>query len=259
MVTVGVSGVSQSRSVNSVLIVQARMTSTRLPGKVLMDLVGRPMLERQLGRLARCAEVDEIVLAVTTNASDAPLVELARRLGLRWYRGSEDDVLARYLGAAREAHAELVVRVTSDDPLIDATETDAVVAALRERRATCDYASNNLEPHLPVGLDTEALWADVLERMARMARSAPAREHVTWFCHGERPDLFALHSVRRPFDAHDLRWTVDTADDLAMVRRLYEDLGLAERIVPLAELIAYVRDHPDVAAINAHVTQKRPS
>jgi spore coat polysaccharide biosynthesis protein SpsF len=235
------------------------MTSTRLPGKVMMDLGGRPMLERQLNRLKRCAEIDEVVIAMTRNPDDEPLVDLARRKGLRWYRGSEDDVLARYLGAARESQAELVVRVTSDCPLIDASESDKVVAALRQRRSGCDYASNRLEPRLPRGLDTEALWVDVLERMARMATSAPAREHVTWFCYAERPDLFALHSVRRPFDAHDLRWTVDTADDLAMVRRLYAELDLAEREVGLSELIAYVRAHPQLATINSHVSQKDPA
>ncbi len=242
-----------------VIIVQARMTSTRLPGKVLMDLCGRPMLERQLERLARCERADEVVLAVTENPADEPLVDLARRLGLRWHRGPEDDVLARYLGAAREAGAELVVRVTSDCPLIDPAETDAVIAALEERRASCDYASNRLDPHLPRGLDTEALWRDALERAGRMATSRPAREHVTWFLYAERPELFALHSVRRPVDAHDLRWTVDTADDLAMVRRLYAELGLADRPVPLADVIAHVRAHPDIAAINGHVEQKDPA
>jgi spore coat polysaccharide biosynthesis protein SpsF len=134
-----------------------------------------------------------------------------------------------------------------------------VIAALEERRGACDYASNRLEPHLPRGLDTEALWRDVLERTDRLAGSAPAREHVTWFCYAERPDLFALHSVRRPFAAADLRWTVDTPDDLALVRRLYADLGLAEQHVPTAAIIDYVREHPDIAAINAHIAQKSPT
>jgi spore coat polysaccharide biosynthesis protein SpsF len=245
--------------VQSVIVVQARMTSTRLPGKVLMDLEGRPLLERELERLARCALADEVVLAVTANPDDDPLVALADRLGLRWYRGSEHDVLSRYAGAAREAHADLVVRVTSDCPLIDPGETDAVIGALQERRQSCDYASNRLEPHLPRGLDVEALWRDALERTDRLATSSPAREHVTWFCYAERPDLFALHSVRRPVEAHDLRWTVDTADDLAMVRRLYADLGLAERPVALADVIAYVREHPEIAALNAHIEQKDPT
>ena len=119
------------------------------------------------------------------------------------------------------------MRVTSDCPLIDPGETDAVIAALEEPSVRL-----RLQParaHLPRGLDTEALWRDALERTDRMATSPPAREHVTWFCYAERPDLFVLHSVRRPFDAADLRWTVDTADDLELVRRLYDELGLAER------------------------------
>jgi spore coat polysaccharide biosynthesis protein SpsF len=243
--------------VHRVVIVQARMTSTRLPGKVLMDLAGRPLLERELERLARCERADEIVLAVTTNPDDDPLVALARRLGLRWHRGSEHDVLARYVGAAREADADLVARVTADCPLIDPEETDAVIRALEEQRA--DYAANILERTLPRGLDTEALWRDVLERTARLATSQPAREHVTWFCRSERPDLFVLHSVRRPFDAADLRWTVDTPQDLDLVRRLYAELGLHEAPVPLAAVLAHVRAHPELAAINAGVDQKDPA
>jgi spore coat polysaccharide biosynthesis protein SpsF len=239
-----------------VAILQARMTSERLPGKVLAEVAGRPMIEHQLRRLERCERIDELVIATTTNADDDPLVALAGRLGVRWHRGSEHDVLDRYAGAAREAAADLVVRLTSDCPLADAGEVDVVVGALEERRATCDYASNGLEPSLPRGLDAEALWRDVLERADRMATSKPAREHVTWFVYSERPELFSLHSVRRPYDAADLRWTVDTEADLAMVRRLYDELGLAERDVPLADTIAYVRAHPEIAAMNAHVRQK---
>jgi spore coat polysaccharide biosynthesis protein SpsF len=194
---------------------------------------------------------------VTTNAADDALVELARRLGLRWHRGSEHDVLDRYAGAAREAGADVVVRVTSDCPLIDPVETDAVIAALEQER--CDYASNILERTLPRGLDTEALWRDVLERADRLATSQPAREHVTWFVHSERPDLFVLHPVRRPYDAADLRWTVDTPHDLELVRRLYSELGLAERPVALSEILDHVRAHPELAAMNAEVVQKDPT
>src|SRR4051794_16891556 len=242
-----------------VVIVQARMTSQRLPGKVLMDVAGRPMLEQELRRLARCERADELVLAGTTNPNDDALVELARRLGIRWFRGSEHDVLGRYAGAAREAGADLVVRVTSDCPLIDPVEVDAVIDALEARRTWCDYASNRLEPHLPRGLDTEALWRDALDRTDRLAVSAPAREHVTWFCYAERPDLFALHSVLRPFDAADLRWTVDTPEDLELIRRLYADLDLADRDTPAAAIVEHVRRHPEVAAINAHIAQKSPT
>ena len=237
-----------------VVVVQARTTSTRLPGKVLTDLAGKPLLERELERLAACSAADEIVLATTVNADDDPLVNLADRLGLRWHRGSEHDVLDRYLGAARAAAADVVVRVTSDCPLIDPGEVDAVIAALD---SGSDYASNILERRLPRGLDTEVLWRDTLERTARMAASSPAREHVTWFIHTERPELFVTRSVARPYDAADLRWTVDTPEDLELVRRLYADLDLADRNVTFPEILAHVRAHPELETINAHVEQKR--
>src|SRR5215218_491559 len=118
-----------------VAILQARMTSERLPGKVLAEVAGRPMIEHQLRRLSRCERIDELVIATTTNADDDPLVELAARVGVRVFRGSEHDVLSRYAGAAREASADLVVRLTSDCPLADPGEVDVVVAALEERRA----------------------------------------------------------------------------------------------------------------------------
>jgi spore coat polysaccharide biosynthesis protein SpsF len=229
-----------------VVIVQARMTSTRLPGKVLADVAGKPMLERQLERLQRCRHADEIVLAITTNPDDDPLT----RLGYPVHRGSEHDVLARYAGAAARFDADVIVRVTSDCPLIDPEQTDAVIAALTP---DVDYAANVLERRLPRGLDTEALWRDALERCHRMATSKPAREHVTWHIHTEHPERFVLRSVVPELDAADLRWTVDTPEDLALVRRVYEALG-AE--AGTAEIVAWLREHPDVAAINADIAQK---
>jgi spore coat polysaccharide biosynthesis protein SpsF len=147
------------------------------------------------------------------------------------------------------------VRVTADCPLIDPAETDLVIEALVPG---IDYAANVIERDLPRGLDVEALWRDTLERVDRMATSAPAREHVTYFIHTERPELFELRPVRRPFAAADLRWTVDTPADLELVRRLYDELGLAERPLPLADVIAHVRAHPELAVINADIAQKAP-
>jgi spore coat polysaccharide biosynthesis protein SpsF len=236
-----------------VIIVQARMTSTRLPGKVLAEVAGRPMLAQQLRRLADCHQADEIVVATTSLASDDPVVRLADAAGLRWFRGDERDVLARYVGAAREAAADLVVRITADCPLIDPGETDRVVAALAQRAAVCDYTANVLSRTFPQGLDTEALFRDTLERVGRMATSAAAREHVTYFIYGERPDLFVRHSVEDAEDNSDLRWTVDTPADLALVRQVYEALGLGEQVVGYRDILAYVRAHPALSRLNADV------
>lgn len=233
---------------------QARTGSTRLPGKVLADLAGRPMLAHQLRRLQACRLADDIVVATTEAAADDPLTRLADEAGVRWFRGSEDDVLARYLGAAREAGADVVVRVTADCPLIDPEQTDRVTAALGD--GLCDYASNVVRRTFPRGLDSEAMTREALERAGRLAVSAAAREHVTRVMLVERPELFRLRSVEDERDNSDLRWTVDTAADLEMVRRVYAALSLDARILPYPEVLAFVRAHPEVSALNAAVRQK---
>jgi spore coat polysaccharide biosynthesis protein SpsF len=239
--------------VKRVYVVQARMTSTRLPGKVLMDLAGAPMLAQQLRRLKRCKTLDGLVVATTTNASDDPLCALAEREGAGVFRGSENDVLSRYVGAARQARADVVVRVTSDCPLIVPELCDEVVAALGGH----DYASNVLERSYPRGLDCEALTRQALEKADERAASEAAREHVTYFLVRERPDLFKLKSVRDSRDNSDLRWTVDTPEDLAVARAMYDGLGLGARPASYQELLDYARKHPEIAALNSQVRQKR--
>ena len=220
-----------------------------------MDLAGRPMLSQQLGRLRRCREADEIVVATTTSAADDAIVELCRREGVAWFRGSEDDVLGRYCAAATEFRADVVIRVTSDCPLIDPDVTDAVTRTLIATRA--DYAAN-VEPRTyPRGLDTEAMFHDVLVRCARMAASPPAREHVTHFIVRERPELFVREAVTARRDDSDLRWTVDEPEDLELVRRLYARLGLGESDMSYVQIADFQRSVPELLRLNAAVAQKR--
>ncbi len=240
-----------------VCIVQARTTSTRLPGKVLMDVAGRPMLTQQLKRLKQCRAIDDITVATTLNDADDPIVALARGEDVRWFRGSEYDVLSRYVGAARESSADIAVRITSDCPLIDPEETDRVVLELESHTDKCDYAANTVERTFPRGLDVEAFFRDTLERIGRVARSSPAREHVTFFLLQERPDLFLVRSVKDVQDNSDLRWTVDTPEDLVLIRQVYEDLDLGLRFMSYRTILAYVRQHPTLMAINAAVKQKQ--
>lgn len=246
----------EEASVKRVAIIQARMTSTRLPGKVLLDLAGQPMLAQQLRRVKRCRHLDEIVLATTTNDADTPIIELARREGVAWFRGSEHDVLARYTWAARESGAGAILRITADCPLVDPDVIDLVMAELESHAQECDYASNVLERSYPRGLDAEVFFRDTLERVNRMAHSQTAREHVTWFLYRERLDLFVRRSVVDTQDNSDLRWTVDTPEDFEVVRRIYEGLGAGERFVPYREVLAYAREHPEIGALNADVEQR---
>jgi len=235
-----------------VAIVQARTGSTRLPGKVLADLAGDTMLARVVGRLRAARTIDTIVIATSIHAADDTVVREAGRLGVGVHRGSEDDVLDRFLGAARTYRADVIVRATADCPLLDPGVVDQVVHALDRG---VDYASNTHVRTYPRGLDIEAFHRDTLERIARLGTSVAAREHVTAFVM-ERPELFAVRRVEAGHDDSDLRWTVDTADDLALVRELYELGDLGRHLVPYRELVAVVRARPELTSQNAHVAQK---
>lgn len=236
-----------------VIIVQARMQSRRFPGKVLQPVWGKPLLERQLMRLRRCCEIDEVCLATTDRGDDEPIVQLARRAGVACHRGSTNDVLARYVGAARQMRAEVIIRVTGDCPLVDPGVIDRVVNQLCEHAATCDYASNVLERTYPRGLDVEAFFFDALLRMDRLARSPAAREHVTLTVRSERPELFLTRSIRDDEDNSDLRWTVDAPADLELIHRLYEDLDLDSPSVGYRDIVRHVRNRPNLTLMNAAV------
>lgn len=236
----------------TVAIIQARLGSTRLPGKVLLPLAGRPMLAQVIERVGRASSVDEVLVATTTNPGDAPLVELCRELGYASFRGDEHDVLDRYFQAARTRAATTVVRVTSDCPLIDPAVIDAVLATLAESGA--DYASN-IAPQrtYPRGLDTEAFSFATLERCWREASAPASREHVTAHIY-QHPDRFRLASVTHERDESAHRWTVDTADDYALVKRIYAHFG--HNRFAWQDVLAVVEAHPEWRALNAHVLQK---
>lgn len=236
-----------------VTVVQARMGSTRLPGKVLADLAGRPMLERQLERLARASACESIVVATTNLADDDAVASLAGDLGYAVTRGSPDDVLARYVQAANEHAADIVVRVTADCPLIDPGVLDRVVHALLEDRKL-DYASNTLVRTFPRGLDTEVLTRTALERAHREATDAVDREHVTRYI-WRHPDRFRLTSIVDEQDHSDLRWTVDTPLDLQVIREIFDDLYPDHPRFGYAMALEHARAHPALHARNADVEQ----
>lgn len=232
----------------TVAIVQARMGSSRLPGKVLADIEGRTMLARVVSSLLDATTIDRVIVATTVLAEDEPVIAHARELGVGTFRGDRDDVLGRYLNAARSVEADVIVRVTADCPLLDAEVVDRVVEALAR---DVDYASNTHARSFPRGLDVEALHRDTLERLDRLARTPATREHVTSFVL-EQPSLFRIAQVTSEEGASDLRWTVDTDEDLALVRALFA-AGVPR---DHRSLIAYVRAHPTLASANAHVVQK---
>jgi spore coat polysaccharide biosynthesis protein SpsF len=217
--------VTQDPKPRTVAIVQARLGSTRLPGKVLRDLAGEPMLARVVHRVRRAESLDEVVVATTTEPADDALAALCTARGWPCFRGSADDVLDRYYQAARAHRAELVVRVCSDCPLIEPELIDRVVRELLDRRPPADYACNVLpRPTYPLGLDVEAFWFEILSVLWREDRNPAWREHVTPFLY-HHPERFAIHGVLHDRDLSALRWTVDTPEDFELVRRIYAAFG----------------------------------
>lgn len=235
-----------------VAIVQARMQSSRLPGKVLRDLCGRPMLARVVGRVGRARAVERVVVAAPDDAENEPIAALCRRLGVPCFRGSHHDVLDRFHRAAEAFAARVVVRITADCPLVDPQVIDQVVAALLEHQP--DYASNVLRRGWPRGLDTEVVTSDALRRASNEARLPYQRIHVTPYIY-EHPERFRLHSVAGPCNLGHWRWTVDTPADLEFARAIYEQFSGDDRF-GWHEVKRLVAQRPQLAAINAQVRQK---
>jgi spore coat polysaccharide biosynthesis protein SpsF len=239
--------------VSVVAVVQARMTSTRLPGKVLLDIAGRPMLHRVVQRVRRAITVDRVVVATSTDPSDDPIAGWCNDSAVGCRRGSLHDVLSRYYEAAAAEAAEVVVRVTSDCPLIDPGVVDEVISALLVR-PDIHYASNTLSPRtFPRGLDVEAVRFAALEDAWRTDDNSRGwREHVTpWLYH--HPERYGLLQVQAEADYSGHRWTVDTPDDLELVRRIYSNSG---SFCSWREVLALISRHPDWSSLNAHVVQK---
>jgi spore coat polysaccharide biosynthesis protein SpsF len=238
------------------IIVQARMTSTRLPGKVLKPVLGKPLLTYQIERLQRVTRADAIAIATTTNATDDPIVELSAALGVGCFKGSEQDVLSRYFGAAQATAADVVVRVTSDCPLIDPQIIDEVIGHYLTHCDRYDYVSNSIQRTYPRGLDTEVFSVGVLEQAHREATAPPEREHVTPFIYNH-PERYAIGHVTYPQDLSHHRWTVDTPEDFELIRRMLEELYPHKPDFSLQDCLTVIEQHPDWPAINAHVEQKK--
>ncbi len=237
----------------TIAIIQARMGSTRLPGKILHDLAGDPVLVRCVERTRRAATLDEVIVATTEEPADDAVVALCRARGYSCTRGSQDDVLDRYYHAAHHHHADVVVRITSDCPLIEPGIIDRAVRAFRAN--PCDYASNTLPPrNYPRGLDVEVFRFDALARAWREDQNPAWREHVTPYIY-RHPELFKLQAVSNDVDYSHMRWTVDTPEDLAFVRKIYEAFEGHDTFT-WHEVLHLLEQHPEWLEINRNVPQK---
>jgi spore coat polysaccharide biosynthesis protein SpsF len=235
-----------------VATIEARMTSSRLPGKVLLPANGKPLLELMVERLKRAEHVDEIVIATTEDATSDPLQQLAERLNIGCFRGSEDDVLARVLGAAQAYDADLIVELTGDCPLIDPALVDHVIA--RHREGGADYTANLLEKSYPLGFAVQVFPTEVLEEVASLTDDPADREHVSLYIY-EHPERYRLRSVVSDHpESAELRLTVDTPEDYELVKTVFEELPAGFTLHDILELFDR---RPELKAINQHVEQKK--
>jgi spore coat polysaccharide biosynthesis protein SpsF len=240
----------------TVIIVQARMASTRLPGKIMKEVLGKTLLEHQIERLHRVKQADKLVIATTDHGEEQPIVDLCERLGVDSFRGSEKDVLSRYYGAATQYGADMVVRITSDCPLIDPAVVDGVIDHFQRRHSEVDYASNTFpELTYPRGMDTEVFSYRALKEAYQEAVDLPEREHVTIFIK-RRPERYRIVNLPYRQDVSRHRWTVDTPEDLELIARILTALYPQNPEFTLEDCLDLLRKHPEWEEINGEVRQK---
>lgn len=231
-------------------ILQARTSSSRLPGKVLKPLLGKPMLARQIERLHRSTRMDELIVATSVHASDDAIEALCRSEGMACFRGSLDDVLDRFYQAALTRLPQHIVRLTGDCPLTDPAVVDRTIDFYAD--GGFDYASNALEPPFPDGLDVEVFRFSCLEVAWREVTGPAFREHVTLFIY-RHPERFRTGCYRSRTNLAHLRWTVDEPQDYEFVTRVYEALYPRNPHFSMEDVLRFATEHPEACALNCGI------
>jgi spore coat polysaccharide biosynthesis protein SpsF (cytidylyltransferase family) len=231
------------------VIVQARMGSTRLPGKVMKDIVGKPLVLHVVERIKRITPKDTVVIATTTLKEDDTIVDAVTDYDttINIYRGSSQDVLDRYYRAAIHCKADVIVRITADNPLIDPDISGTVIEAFLKNQ--CDYCCNNMPRTYPHGLDTEVFSFESLERAWKKAHTPYEREHVTPYIR-EHPGEFTLLNVEHTTDLSNLRWSVDYCEDFAFVTEIYKRLYFKNQTFTMEDVLDILDKEPWLCEMN---------
>jgi len=238
-----------------VAIIEARMKSTRLPGKNLRPILGKPMLEMLVERLQHAKTLDGIVVATTTDPSDDAIEATCTRIGVDCYRGSMDDVLDRVLRAAQAFGAEIIVEITGDCPLTDPVIVDQVVKFFLENKY--DYVSNALQLTYPLGIAVGVFPVKVLEEVSRLTQDPADREHVSLYIY-EHPEKYVIHNIEGglPDKCRDYRLTVDTPEDFALICAIFEALYPDKPAFDLGDMLAFLDSNPALLELNRGIQQR---
>lgn len=237
-------------------ILQARMGSSRFPGKVLSEIAGKPLLSHIVERIQATEKISAVILATTTSPGDDELAIYAEQNAIYCYRGEVDDVLARFYGAATQYKTDIIIRICCDDPLIDPDMLNALLEMHLQTKS--DYTSTSHVRSFPMGVEAEVFNYDVLEKAFNLANKNYEREHVTPYFY-EHPDLFKLAfleatgKLRRP----DIRLTVDMPEDMQLIQAIFNGLHRNGRLFRAGDVIDFLDSHPELLLINKEITQKK--
>lgn len=241
-----------------VATIEARMSSSRLPGKVLMEALGRPMLHHLVRRLRAVPSIDEIVLATTVNAGDDILVEFAKTEGILAFRGSEDDVMGRVVGAGEMANADVIVEITGDCPIIDPDIVEQTIRMFRAHSHQAAYAANNHIKTYPDGMDTQVFRLESLQKSAAMTNEPLDREHVSLHMRNNSKLFPHVYLIAPPsLHAPELGLTLDEPADYELLRRIIEHFGEAKPLFGCGDVLRLLEANPDWIEINRNVKRKR--
>lgn len=238
------------------VIIQTRMGSTRLPGKVMLELFGKPVIQHVIERIGQSKEIDEIVIATTNLTQDDVIAKEAKKIGVKCFRGSEEDVLSRYYYAAAKYEIETVVRVTSDCPLIDPFITDSIIKCFKDNNFDIvTNASSDLRTRTyPRGLDTEVFSFSALEDAFNYAKEHYQREHVTPYIYENAKSIYYYKDSQ---DYSKYRWTLDTCEDFELIKTIYTKLYKGEHNFYYKDILNLIEKYPFIAEINEGVEQKK--
>ena len=232
-------------------IIQARCGSTRLPNKIFMDIHDAPLLWHVVNRLTYVDLIDNIIVATTTNNKDDLTEEWCKKNEIKCYRGSEDDVLNRFYGAATEFPCDIIVRVTADDPFKEPSVIDRIIKKLIDEQL--DLSTNVFPPSYPEGLDCEVFTFDVLEKMEKSTNNPYDREHVTPYIYNN-PDKFKIGNVSSTKQLSSYRWTIDSIEDYEMVNAIYDKRkNKSDEILLMEEIFKILEENPEIIEINSNV------
>lgn len=235
---------------NIISIVQARCNSKRLSRKVLRLIAGKPLIQHIFERISYCSYDINNILATTVSKKDDALIRWAKKNNIKFFRGSEDDVLTRFFEAAKFFKADIIVRITADDPFKEPALIDRGLTILINKKL--DFVSNNNPPTFPEGLDTEVFTFKALSRANSMAKKKFDREHVTQFFY-KNPKIFKQFNFTHKKSLHLHRWTIDTFDDLKMVRFIYKKLYKKGNLFLMKDILELINAHPSINKINTNV------